>query len=148
MSNPLSGVKGRALVAVRRNLRTECGYFVRKHGNSARRRAVKRPKGAKGVWGKTRVFPHMQHVVFVEPFLRNSPVDCFGSIRRRVFRRSRGRALTLPYFYSSICLPKYIAAAWTSALCSFVANSLSSPESMITAPLTSPCESIGAAAIA
>lgn len=59
-----------------------------------------------------------------------------------------GRALTLPYFYSSICLPKYIAAAWTSALCSFVANSLSSPESMITAPLTSPCESIGAAAIA
>ena len=32
-------------------LRTECGY-------SARRRAVKRPKSAKGVWGKTRVFPH------------------------------------------------------------------------------------------
>ena len=36
-------------------LRTECGY-------SARRRAVKRPKSAKGVWGKTRVFPHKQHI--------------------------------------------------------------------------------------
>ena len=54
-------------------LRTECGY-------SARRRAVKTFKSAKGVWGKTRVFPHKQHIVFVEPFLRNSPVDCFGSI--------------------------------------------------------------------
>ena len=39
----------------------------------------KRPKSAKGVWGKTRVFPHKQHIVFVEPVLRNSPVDCFGS---------------------------------------------------------------------
>lgn len=48
------------------------------HGYSAHRRAVKRPKSAKGVWGKTRVFPHKQHIVFVEPFLRNSPVDCFG----------------------------------------------------------------------
>ena len=64
-------VKGGALVAVRRNLRTKCGY-------SARRRAVKRPKSAKGVWGKTRVFPHKQHIVFVEPGLRNSPADCFG----------------------------------------------------------------------
>ena len=36
-------------------LRTECGY-------SARRREVKRPKSAKGVWGKTRVFPHKQHI--------------------------------------------------------------------------------------
>ena len=32
------------------------------HGYSARRRAVKRPKSAKGVWGKTRVFPHKQHI--------------------------------------------------------------------------------------
>ena len=48
----------------------------------------KRPKSAKGVWvGETngvclrnvRVFPHKQHVVFIKPFLRNSPVDCFGS---------------------------------------------------------------------
>ena len=39
----------------------------------------KRPKSAKGVWGKTRVFPHKQHIVFVEPVLRNSPVDCFES---------------------------------------------------------------------
>ena len=53
-------------------LRTKCGY-------SARRRAVKTFKSAKGVWGKTRVFPHKQHIVFVEPVLRNSPVDCFGS---------------------------------------------------------------------
>jgi len=53
-------VEGSALVAARRNLRTECGY-------SARRRAVKRLKSAKGVWvGETnevclrnvRVFPH------------------------------------------------------------------------------------------
>ena len=36
-------------------LRTECGY-------SARRRAVKTFKSAKGVWGKTRVFPHKQHI--------------------------------------------------------------------------------------
>ena len=34
-------VKGGALVAVRRNLRTKCGY-------SARRRAVKRKKALKG----------------------------------------------------------------------------------------------------
>ena len=61
-------------------LRTECGY-------SARRRAVKTFKSAKGVWvGETngvclrnvRVFPHKQHIGFVEPVLRNSPVDCFG----------------------------------------------------------------------
>ena len=45
-------------------LRTECGY-------SARRRAVKTFKSAKGVWGKTRVFPHKQHIVFVEPVFRN-----------------------------------------------------------------------------
>ena len=32
------------------------------HGYSAHRRAVKRPKSAKGVWGKTRVFPHKQHI--------------------------------------------------------------------------------------
>ena len=38
-----------------RILRTECGY-------SARRRAVKTFKSAKGVWGKTRVFPHKQHI--------------------------------------------------------------------------------------
>ena len=126
-------------------------------GETSVRSTAKRQKSAKGVWvGETnevclrnvRVFPHKLVIVLPSPVLRNSSVDCFGSIRRRLFRRSRGRALTLPYFYSSICLPKYIAAAWTSALCSFVANSLSSPESMITAPLTSPCESIGAAAIA
>ena len=41
--------EGKALTlrAPARILRTECGY-------SARRRAVKRPKSAKGVWGKTR----------------------------------------------------------------------------------------------
>ena len=32
------------------------------HGYSARRRAVKTFKSAKGVWGKTRVFPHKQHI--------------------------------------------------------------------------------------
>lgn len=36
-------------------LRTKCGYSVR-------RRAVKTFKSAKGVWGKTRVFPHKQHI--------------------------------------------------------------------------------------
>ena len=58
-----------------------------KPSHSARRRAVKRFKSAKGVWvGETnevclrnvRVFPHKQHIVFVEPVLRNSPADCFG----------------------------------------------------------------------
>ena len=62
--NPKSGVKGdasplrvegRALVAVRRNTPHEVRY-------SARRRAVKTFKSAKGVWGKTRVFPHKQHI--------------------------------------------------------------------------------------
>ena len=58
--------EGKALTlrAPARILRTECGY-------SARRRAVKRPKSAKGVWvGETnevclrnvRVFPHKQHI--------------------------------------------------------------------------------------
>ena len=32
------------------------------HGYSARRRAVKTFKSAKGVWGKTRVFPHKQYI--------------------------------------------------------------------------------------
>ena len=70
--------EGKALTlrALARILRAE-------HGYSARRRAVKRPKRAKGVWGKTRVFPHKQHIVFVEPFLRNSPVDCFGRTLHR-----------------------------------------------------------------
>ena len=74
--------EGKALTlrAPVRILRTECGY-------SARRRAVKTFKSAKGVWvGETnevclrnvRVFPHKQHIVFIEPFLRNSPADCFG----------------------------------------------------------------------
>ena len=58
--------EGKALTlrAPVRILRTECGY-------SARRRAVKTFKSAKGVWGKTRVFPHKQHIVFVEPVFRN-----------------------------------------------------------------------------
>ena len=49
--------EGKALTlrALARILRTECGY-------SARRRAVKTFKSAKGVWGKTRVFPHKQHI--------------------------------------------------------------------------------------
>ena len=33
-----------------------------KPSHSARRRAVKTFKSAKGVWGKTRVFPHKQHI--------------------------------------------------------------------------------------
>ena len=78
-------VEGRALVAARRNTPHEVRH-------SARRRAVKTFKSAKGVWvGETnevclrnvRVFPHKQHIVFVEPGLRNSPVDCFGSILHR-----------------------------------------------------------------
>ena len=89
--NPKSGVKGDAsplqvkggaLVAVRRNLRTKCGYSVRSTA-TLRADAQLNVKSAKGVWGKTRVFPHKQHVVFIEPFLRNSPVDCFGSTPHR-----------------------------------------------------------------
>ena len=71
-------VEGSALVAVRRNLRTKCGYSVRSTA-TLRADAQLNVKSAKGVWGKTRVFPHKQHIVFVEPVLRNSPVDCFGS---------------------------------------------------------------------
>ena len=51
-------VEGSALVAVRRNTPHEVRILRAEHGYSARRRAVKRPKSAKGVWGKTRVFPH------------------------------------------------------------------------------------------
>ena len=75
-------VKGGALVAVRRNLRTKCGYSVRSTA-TLRADAQLNVKSAKGVWGKTRVFPHKQHVVFIEPFLRNSPVDCFGRTLHR-----------------------------------------------------------------
>ena len=84
--NPKSGVKGdasplrvegSALGAVRRNLRTQCGNSVRSTATLRAGAQSKRPKSAKGVWGKTRVFPHKQHIVFVEPVLRNSPVDCF-----------------------------------------------------------------------
>ena len=38
------------------------------HGYSARRRAVKTFKSAKGVWGKTRVFPHKQHIKSIRDF--------------------------------------------------------------------------------
>ena len=60
-------VEGSALVAVRRNTPHEVRILRAEHGYSARRRAVKRPKSAKGVWvGETnevclrnvRVFPH------------------------------------------------------------------------------------------
>ena len=51
---------------------------------SADGETLQKKKSAKGVWGKTRVFPHKQHIVFVEPVLINSPVDCFGSIVRRL----------------------------------------------------------------
>ena len=50
-------VKGGALVAVRRNLRTKCGYSVRSTA-TLRAGAQLNVKSAKGVWGKTRVFPH------------------------------------------------------------------------------------------
>ena len=67
------------------SVRAKPSHFARQREYSARSAATlragaqsKRPKSAKGVWGKTRVFPHKQHIVFVEPFLRNSPVDCFG----------------------------------------------------------------------
>ena len=74
-------VEGSALVAVRRNLRTKCGYSVRSTDTLRAGAQSKRPKSAKGVWvGETngvclrnvRVFPHTQHVVFVETVLRNS----------------------------------------------------------------------------
>ena len=50
-------VEGSALVAVRRNLRTKCGYSVRSTA-TLRAGAQLNVKSAKGVWGKTRVFPH------------------------------------------------------------------------------------------
>ena len=72
------------------SVRAKPSHFARQREYSARSAATlragaqsKRPKSAKGVWGKTRVFPHKQHIVFVEPFLRNSPVDCFGSTLHR-----------------------------------------------------------------
>ena len=61
-------VKGGALVAARRNLRTKCGYSVRSTA-TLRAGAQLNLKSAKGVWGKTRVFPHKQHIVFVDPIL-------------------------------------------------------------------------------
>ena len=67
------------------SVRAKPSHFARQREYSARSAATLRAgaqlnvKSAKGVWGKTRVFPHKQHLVFVEPFLRNSPVDCFGS---------------------------------------------------------------------
>ena len=82
-------VEGSALVAVRRNLRTKCGYSVRSTATLRADAQSKRPKSAKGVWvGETnevclrnvRVFPHKRHVVFVEPDFPNSPVDFLGSI--------------------------------------------------------------------
>ena len=66
------------------SVRAKPSHFARQREYSARSAATLRAgaqlnvKSAKGVWGKTRVFPHKQHVVFIEPFLRNSPVDCFG----------------------------------------------------------------------
>ena len=54
-------VEGSALVAARRNLRTECGYSVRSTA-TLRTGAQLNVKSAKGVWGKTRVFPHKQHI--------------------------------------------------------------------------------------
>ena len=71
-------VEGSALVAARRNLRTKCGYSVRSTATLRAGAQSKRPKSAKGVWvGETnevclrnvRVFPHKQHIVFIEPFL-------------------------------------------------------------------------------
>ena len=50
-------VKGGALVAVRRNLRTKCGYSARSAA-TLRAGAQLNVNSAKGVWGKTRVFPH------------------------------------------------------------------------------------------
>ena len=73
-------VEGSALVAARRNLCTECGYSVRSTA-TLRAGAQLNVKSAKGVWvGETnevclrnvRVFPHKQHIVFVEPVFRNS----------------------------------------------------------------------------
>ena len=81
------------------SVRAKPSHFARQREYSARSAATlragaqsKRPKSAKGVWvGETngvclrnvRVFPHKQHIVFVEPILRNSPVDCFGSTLHR-----------------------------------------------------------------
>ena len=50
-------VEGSALVAARRNLRAKCGYSVRSTA-TLRADAQLNVKSAKGVWGKTRVFPH------------------------------------------------------------------------------------------
>ena len=51
------------------SVRAKPSHFARWRANtphgvrySARRRAVKTSKSAKGVWGKTRVFPHKQHI--------------------------------------------------------------------------------------
>jgi len=67
------------------SVRAKPSHFARQREYSARSAATlragaqsKRSKALKGCGGKTRVFPHKQHIVFVEPVLRNSPVDCFG----------------------------------------------------------------------
>ena len=66
--------------------------------HSARKRG-KTTKSAKGVWGKTRVFPHKQLLNFIVPFFRNSPVDCFGSIGRRLFRQTEGFMKMEPFLF-------------------------------------------------
>ena len=51
------------------SVRAKPSHFARQREYSARSAATlragaqsKRPKSAKGVWGKTRVFPHKQHI--------------------------------------------------------------------------------------
>ena len=68
------------------------------HGYSARRRAVKTFKSAKGVWGKTRVFPHKQHIKSSRDY---PPKQSGGLFRKHTTQLNyslsqKGQALRLP----------------------------------------------------
>ena len=91
-------VEGSALVAARRNLRTKCGYSVRSTATLRAGAQSKRPKSAKGVWGKTRVFPHKQHIKSSRDY---PPKQSGGLFRKHTTQLNyslsqKGQALRLP----------------------------------------------------
>ena len=82
-------------------LRTECGY-------SARRRAVKTFKSAKGVWGKTRVFPHKQHIKSSHDY---PPKQSGGLFRKHTTQLNSSLCGKLHFRYFSIIRSSSLPAA-------------------------------------
>ncbi len=93
-----------------RSADTPCGggYSVRSTATLRADAQSKRPKSAKGVWGKTRVFPHKQHIKSSRDYL---PKQSGGLFRKHFTQLNSSLCGKLHFRYFSIIRSSSLPAA-------------------------------------